>query len=592
MSLWVLALSLLLLLCASSSAGEVILVEAEGFQERGGWVVDQQFMDQMGSPFLLAHGLGEPVADASTTVKVAEAGTYQVYVRTRDWVAPHGPGKFQVLVDGQPLKPAFGTQGDGKWFWQDGGRVELKAGTVKVALKDLTGFEGRCDAVLFVKDGAVKPPDDLTGMAAFRRKALGLPEKPQDAGMFDLVVVGGGVAGTCAAISAARLGLKVALIQDRPVLGGNNSSEIRVHRGGGVGGPFPKNNDVLNDLGSSGRGNAGAAESYGDAPKLKAVQAEKNIALFLNTHVFAVEKDAERIKAVIGKGVLTGEELRFAGAFFADCTGDGTVGFLGGADFRQGRESKAETGEALAPEKADRQTMGSSNLWYSKQTVGPAPFPECPWALKATSEATKGDWEWESGFTLDQVADAEKVRDHNLRAIYGTWDYTKNRGPNKAKHASLKLDWVAYVAGKRESRRLLGDVILTQQDVVEQRPFPDACFVTTWTIDLHYPMPANTKDFAGEEFRSVAKHVTIKPYAVPFRCLYSRNVPNLFMAGRNISVTHVALGTVRVMNTTGMMGTVVGRAAYLCGKLNVGPRELYSQHLDELKRLLANPLAP
>ena len=591
MSLWVLTLSLLLL-CASSLAAEMILIEAEGFQERGGWVVDQQFMDQMGSPFLLAHGLGEPVADASTTAKVAEAGTYQVHVRTRDWVAPHGPGKFQVLVDGQPLKPAFGTQGDGKWIWQDGGRVELKAGTIQLALKDLTGFEGRCDAVLFVKDGAVKPPGDLTEMAAFRRKALGLPEKPKDAGTFDLVVVGGGVAGTCAAISAARLGLKVALIQDRPVLGGNNSSEIRVHRGGEFGGPFPKNSDVLSGLGSGGKGNAGSAESYGDAQKLKAVQAEKNVALFLNTHVSAAEKDGGRIKAVIGKGVLTGEELRFAGTLFADCTGDGTVGFLAGADFRQGRESKADTGEALAPEKTDRQTMGASNLWYSKETSAPAPFPECPWALKAKSEATKADWDWESGFTLDQVADAEKVRDHNFRAVYGTWDYTKNRSPNKAKYANLKLDWVAYVAGKRESRRLLGDVILAQQDIEEQRPFPDACFVTTWTIDLHYPMPGNTKDFAGEEFRSIAKHLKVKPYAVPFRCLYSRNVPNLFMAGRDISVTHVALGTVRVMNTTGMMGTVVGRAAYLCGKLNVGPRELYSQHLDELKRLLANPLAP
>jgi len=173
--------------------------------------------------------------------------------------------------------------------------------------------------------------------------------------------------------------------------------------------------------------------------------------------------------------------------------------------------------------------------------------------------------------------------------MFGAWDCLKNV---KGLYPDHRLEWAAYISGKRESRRLLGDVILTQQDIEEQRPFPDACFVTTWTIDLHYPMPSNTKDFAGEEFRSIAKHVKVKPYAVPFRCLYSRNVPNLFMAGRDISVTHVALGTVRVMNTTGMMGTVVGRAAYLCGKLNVAPRELYSQHLDELKRLLANPLAP
>jgi hypothetical protein len=577
---------------AAAGTGEVVLLEAEGFEKLGGWVVDQQSMDQMGSPYLLAHGMGEPVAEATTTAKIPADGEYQVLVRTRDWVAPHGPGKFNVVIGGEPLKAVFGAQGDGKWFWQDGGKVTLKAGDVTVALRDLTGFEGRCDAILLVKGGGVTPPAELKEMAAWRRKLLGLADKPKDAGAFDLVVVGGGIAGTCAAVEAARWGLRVALIQDRPVLGGNNSSEVRVHRMGGLnGGQYPELPKVVAELGrGNGGGNARPADHYGDDDKLRLVQSEKNLQIFLNTHANGVEKQGNRIAAVLAKNILTNEDLRFAAAFVADCTGDGTVGFLAGAEYRHGRESKAETGEALAPEKADKQTMGSTNMWYAKDTGAPAPFPECPWALKITKgEATGADWNWETGFLLDQANDTERIRDHNFRAIYGTWDFTKNRSPLKAKYANFKLDWVAYVAGKRESRRLLGDVILTQQDVVDAKPFPDACVVTTWTIDLHYPTAGATKDFPGEEFRSEAKHVKIKPYPIPYRCLYSRNVPNLFMAGRNISVTHVALGTVRVQNTTGMMGVVVGRAASLCKKYNATPRDVYDKYLEQLKDALKQP---
>ena len=208
----------------------VVLLEAEQFADLGGWVVDQQFMDQMGSPYLLAHGLGEPVRDAETTVQFPAAGKYRVWVRTRDWVAPWkapgAPGRFKLLVNGKPLSTTFGTEG-AAWHWQDGGTVKVGR-EAKVALHDLTGFEGRCDAVLFARDLSFTPPNDLPALAALRREALGLPEAPEDGGSYDLAVVGGGIAGTSAALSAARLGLRVALLQDRPVLGGNNSSEVRV----------------------------------------------------------------------------------------------------------------------------------------------------------------------------------------------------------------------------------------------------------------------------------------------------------------------------------------------------------------------------
>lgn len=585
--------ALVLVVATVCAAGQHVLVEAEGFDDTGGWFVDQQFMDQMGSPMLLAHGLGVPVEDAVTTATLPATGKYRVWVRTRDWVAtwnaPGAPGRFQLLVNSEPLETTFGTEG-AEWHWQDGGTVELGKKEVKLALHDLTGFEGRCDAIVLTRDLDFAPPNEGKAMAEFRRKLLGLSDGPRDAGQFDLVVVGGGMAGTCTAVSAARLGLQVALIQNRPVLGGNNSSEVRVHLNGGANlPPYPRLGDVVMELDPGNRGNARPAAFYNDDKKLRIVQAEPNIHLFLNTHAFNVEKDGDRIAAVIARNTRTNEELRFAAPVFADCTGDGTIGYLAGADFRMGRESWEQTGESMAPKEPDKMTMGSSVQWYSIETTEPSPFPECPWALPFTEasceKTTRGDWNWETGLNKNQITEFESIRDHAFRAIYGNWAFLKNHSRDKARYANRELSWVAYVAGKRESRRLLGDVILQQQDVQERREYPDAFVTTTWSIDLHYPDPKNTEHFPGQEFKTIAVTPGIRPYPIPYRCLYSRNVENLFMAGRDISVTHVALGTVRVMRTCGMMGELVGMAASVCKERNTTPRGVYVEHLDELKRL-------
>ncbi|OHB63879.1 MAG: pyridine nucleotide-disulfide oxidoreductase [Planctomycetes bacterium RBG_13_60_9] len=572
--------------CVTTAPGQVF-VEAEGFDDPGGWVVDQQFMDQMGSPFLLAHGLGVPVRDAVTTVTLPQAGRYRVWVRTRDWAATwkasESPGRFQVLVEGTALAATFGVEG-ADWHWQDGGTVQIKNRQVKLALRDLTGFEGRCDAIVFASDPQYRPPE---GKALAERRQSG---KPQEAGQFDLVVVGGGMAGTCTAISAARLGVRVALVQDRPVLGGNNSSEVRVHLNGQINlPPYPRIGDVVRELDPGNQGNARPAAFYNDDKKLDFVQAEANIRVFLNMHAHKVEKQGDRIVAVIARDVRTSKDLRFRAPLFADCTGDGTIGGLTGADFRMGRESWEQTGETMAPKEPDQMTMGASVQWYSIETTEPSPFPECPWALAFSDQScqrmTRGDWNWETGLNKDQIGDFESIRDHGLRAVYGNWAFLKNESKDKARFANRRLSWVAYVAGKRESRRLLGDVILSQQDVQEQRGYPDAFVTTTWSLDLHYPDPQNTKYFPGEEFMTICKTPAIKPYPVPYRCFYSRNVENLFMAGRDISVTHVALGTVRVMRTCGMMGEVVGMAASICKARNTTPRGVYIEHLAELKEL-------
>ncbi|MEH6305491.1 FAD-dependent oxidoreductase [Olivibacter sp. CPCC 100613] len=574
------------------AAQEQVLVEAESFGEKGGWVVDQQSFPVLHSSYLMAHGMGRPVADAKTKVKFPKRGMYQVWVRTKDWAPfPVGPGKFQLFVDGKVLQSTFGESGDGAWKWYSGGEVKVAKDSVELVLKDLTGFNGRVDAIFFTKERDVAPPNELADMNVLRNKLLGLDAGRKEMGDFDLVVVGGGVAGTCAALSAARLGLKVALIQDRPLLGGNNSSEVRVHLMGDLDKSYyPKLGRIVRELdnGDPGNGNPDAKE-YGDARKFAMVKAEKKLSLFINTHVYQAETENNRVKAVIGRDIETNEERRFTGKYFADCTGDGTLGFLAGADFRMGRESKKETGESLAADKADDFTLGTSNLWASLPVDSVTTFPETPWALPFTEEyhidEVQSDWQWETGFgNFNTITEAEQIRDHNLRAVYGNWSYLKNHKPEK--YAKRELAWVAYIGGKRESRRLMGDHILTQMDIQEGKMYPDATVTATWTIDLHFPDKKNTLYFPDEEFFAGTKHIRVAPYTIPYRCLYSRNIDNLFMAGRDISTTHVAFGSTRVMRTCGMMGEVVGMAASVANKYQTTPRGVYEKHLSELMGMI------
>lgn len=570
-------------------AGTGLLVEAESFQQPGGWVLDTQFIESMGSPYLLAHGLGVPVPDASTTVTFPAAGAFHVWVRTKDWVArwkaPGTPGRFQVLVNGKALPATFGTEGV-DWEWQDGGSVQATASTT-LALHDLTGFEGRCDAIYFAPEASGKaepPPSEAKALASWRNQMLGLPEQPVEAGEFDLVVTGGGYAGIGAAISAARMGCKVALIQDRPVLGGNGSSEVRVWAMGGIRrGQYPNLGGIVEEFVDHAKSSPGQAAEFGDDKKEELVRAEKNIALFLNNHVIAAEMvDATHVKAVVALDTRTGARRRFAGKFFVDSTGHGTVGFLAGA--------------ALTVRATEH--LGMSNMWRWEDTGAPQSFPEVPWALSMAMEdfpypkRFHAEWFWEGGFNLDPIYGLEETRDWNFRAVYGAWNTMKNK-EGKAEHVNAKLEWIAYVGGTRESRQLLGDIVLTREDIVEKHPYPDGTVPTTWDIDLHYPKEQYAKKFPEGPFISKAVFDSRVDkqhgYPVPYRCMYSKNIENLFMAGRDISVTHEALGTVRVMKTGGMIGEVVGKAASICLKNQCTPRVVYERYFGELKELLELP---
>lgn len=590
-------LVLTLLVCAHGAAsaapkGDGILVEAESFASKGGWSVDQQFTFEMGSPYLIAHGMGRPVGDASTEVTLPAAGRYHVYVRTYNWTSPwsdkSGPGAFRITVGGTELGTTLGTEGSG-WMWQYAGAVETATKSATLTLHDMTGFDGRCDAVWLTRDPSAVPPAGGEALAVFRSRHN--PKKIRRA-KYDFVVVGGGIAGMCASVAAARQGVKVALINDRPIWGGCNSSETRVHLGGHIEmEPYTNLGNMIKEFGPTRGGNAQPAEFYEDDRKRAFLEAEAgNLDLYPSYRVERVDCRDGHIRAVYATHIETGETVEFRAPVFSDCTGDGTVGYLAGADYAMGRESRAEYGEPSAPAEADDMTMGASVQWYSTEGDAPATFPLFEYGLNFNDQScervTMGEWTWETGMNRDQCEEFERIRDYGLMVVYSNWSYLKNRLADNGAYDKRSLEWVAYIAGKRESRRLLGDHVLTENDLVNGVAYPDASFTTTWSIDLHYPDPRNTEHFPGGEFKSICTHGAVNPYAVPYRCLYSRNIDNLFMAGRNISVTHIGLGTVRVMRTTGMMGEVVGMAAGICTRHRSLPRQVYTDHLDELKSMM------
>lgn len=571
---------------ASAPAG--VLVEAAAFDKLGGWKLDTQHYHQMGGCYLLAHGMGRPVPNASTTVRLPEAGKWHVRVRTRDWCPGDwdAPGRFQVIVNGKTLAPEFGTE-ENAWHWQDGGTFDISApGNVQVELKDLTGFDGRCDAIYFSKEPApVLPGDDLVELTAWKDRLAGRADQKIEEQKFDLVIVGGGISGCAAALTARRQGLKVALIQDRPLFGGNASQEIRVHTIGIPG----KGNAILETIDTPHYPN-GHADAMDAQKKREATMAASEVDLFAHHIAIGLEKEGDRIASVEAREVTTGTIRRFRAPVFIDATGDGWLGYWAGAECRYGREARSEFGEAWekhgdlwSPEKPDNRIMGTSVLWNSEKTDEKSSFPAVPWAMPVAKDhaAVNGEWYWEySDNDLDQVDDAEQIRDHVLRAIYGSFANAKK----DAKNANVALKWVAYVAGKRESRRIMGDHIYTMHDMTERREFDDAVVEEVREVDSHYQLALTGSPLS---FLSRALfHKTGGTYYIPFRSLYSKTISNLMMAGRCFSCSHIGLCGPRVMKTCGQMGIATGYAAALCGQYQITPREVGQKHIKELRKLI------
>ncbi|MDL5511642.1 FAD-dependent oxidoreductase [Arenibacter sp. M-2] len=581
---------LLLILCflnISLTISQELLLEAESFDDKGGWVVDPQFIEQMGSSYLQAHGMGVPVENAQTQVNFKNKGEYKVWVRTKNWVPGEweAPGKFQIKVNGLVLENTLGLRSG--WGWEYAGDVQITDKKNTLELVDLTGFNGRCDAVYFTTSN-VEPPSSSKKLATWRKTVVMEPLAPKVTKKYDLVVVGGGIAGCAAAIAAAEQGLQVALIHDRPVLGGNASSEIRVHTLG-IYGNFER---ILKKLDTEHYPN-GSPEAHIDQIKRdNNVKSYDNISLFLNWRAYDAKAVENKINYVDARQTATGERLRFEAPLFVDSTGDGWIGFWAGAEFSYGRESVdeygeewKEHGELWSPKQPDNAVMGSSVLWRSFEADQVEDFPEVPWAMPVARDyaKVKGEWQWEfSRNDLHQIDDAEEIRDHMLRAIYGSFGNAKKLPEN----ANRKLEWVSYLVGKRESRRLVGDYIFTLNDAKSGRTFPDGVVEETREVDVHYQTVL--EDEKNPDFISEALFYETPKYYIPYRSLYSKNIDNLFMAGRNFSTSHIGLGGPRVMRTTGQMGAAVGFAASLCKKYEVNPRDIYTGYLEEYMDLIEN----
>jgi len=415
----------------------------------------------------------------------------------------------------------------------------------------------------------------------------------------DLVVVGGGLSGTCAAIAAAREGLKVVLVQDRPVLGGNASSEVRLWVLGatshmGNNNRWSREGGILNELLEENlyRNRQGNGLIF-DTILLEKCMQEENLTLLLNTAVYEVEKsDPDTIFAVHAFCSQNSTRYELRAPLFCDASGDGLVGFMAGAAFRMGAESKEEFGEGFAPDTEYGQLLGHS-MYFSTKDVGvPVKFVAPSWALKDITKIPRyrqfntnmqgcNFWWLEYGGRLDTIHQTEEIKWELWKVVYGVWDYIKNSG-NFPEAETMTLEWVGHIPGKRESRRFEGDYLMRQQDVVEQTRFDDVVAHGGWAVDLH---PA---DGVYSEKSGCTQWHSKGVYGIPWRCYYSRNISNLLLAGRIISATHVAFGSTRVMATCAAGGQAVGTAAAVCLQHDLTPRDLAcGEGLRELQLRLA-----
>ncbi len=407
----------------------------------------------------------------------------------------------------------------------------------------------------------------------------------------DLCVIGGGLAGMCAAIAAARHGARVVLMQDRPVLGGNASSEIRMW----ICGAHQENNretGIIEELQLENLArNPAPSYAMWDAVLYTAVAYQPNLTLLLNCSCRAAVTDAGRVREVTGWQLTTETEHTVRAALFSDCSGDSVLAAMAGADFRIGREAAGEHNEDIEPPVADKRTMGQSCLLQPRETPRPQPYAPPAWANYYASPEDlpyrtlhvgggNNFWWIELGGEYDSIHDTEMLRHELLKVAYGVWDLVKNRGPQKDELANWALDWVGFLPGKRESRRCLGDHILTQNDVRAEGRFDDVIAYGGWSMDDHHPGGVATRE------KPTIFHPAPAPFGVPYRSLYSRNLDNLFFAGRNISATHAAMSSTRVMATCATMGQAVGTAAALALRHGLSPRGVYQERLGELQQLL------
>jgi hypothetical protein len=411
----------------------------------------------------------------------------------------------------------------------------------------------------------------------------------------DVVVVGGGMSGVSAALAALNNGASVVLIHDRPVLGGNASSEIRLHiLGADEHGARPNTDSRESGIIEEIRLNEVVRNphrscSVFDLVLYEMVCRHEGLTVLLNTSCCGVVmKSPSRIEAVLAARQSTQDVFTIRAKMFIDTSGDGRLGAEAGAEFRTGRESQAEFGESYAPPKPDNQMLGSSILFTTRKYDKPIPFIPPDWIPRFPKcedlpYRSHGQWEWgfwwvEWGGQIDTIRDNERIRDELVAAALGVWDHIKNSGKHPDS-ANWALEWFGFIPGKRENRRFVGDHMLIQQEVQRGERFEDGVAYGGWPIDLHPSIGIYSKE-------KPALQIRVPMFNIPFRCLYSRNIDNLFFAGRDASTSHVAFGATRVMATGSVMGQAVGTAAVMCIRSKCTPRELGKQAIGRLQQQL------
>lgn len=576
---------------------ETIWIDAAEFADYGGFTLETQFVQEMGQAYLLALDKpGIPVQSAHTEFTTAESGVYKIWIRTKNWLRGYAPGRLETCIDHTPLPVEIGTQPNGQWYWEICGEIKLCAGRHTIEIADTTGYFGRFSALVVSSDFDYVPEQNIDRMRKERALLKGESTKPLDAGQYDLIVAGAGPGGVPAALSAARGGLKVALISSRPGLGGNASDEGTVGFDG-AGRHFGMRESGISE--EVRRMHEFEHLSWEGAMR-KLVEAEKNITVFYNLFV----TDAQVTDGVITKiTALNGIEMRiyeFKGELFADCTGDGWLGYYAGAKYRLGSESRREFGESLAPEIPDGGTMsgclmgmyqGHQVLGYYAQDAGhPVPFQAPAWAVqlpegddlhRSPGRLNTGEWWIENATDWDDLWDQETVRDELLRLNLGYFHWLKNSYARRELTRNLEIVAFGKYNARRENRRIVGDYILTENDCVEGVRFKDAVSYCGWTLDVHHPKGI----YSGAE-GPYYSDAPVKLCTIPYRCLYSKNIKNLFMAGRCASVSHIALGTTRVESTIATLGQVVGTAAAMCHNRHQMPRDIYTNSIVELQQKL------
>ncbi|MBQ8509192.1 MAG: FAD-dependent oxidoreductase [Clostridia bacterium] len=409
----------------------------------------------------------------------------------------------------------------------------------------------------------------------------------------DVCVIGAGCAGMFAAVAAARHGAKVVVMHDRPVVGGNASGEIRMWIRGARG-RDKHETGLMEELALTNlRRNPMLNFSIWDSVTYEMLINEPNIELLLNCSCLDAEMDGDRVISVKGWQTTTQQYHVVKAKIFSDCSGDSILAPLTGAEFRQGREGRDEFGESIAPEVSDNCTMGNSCLFQIREHDREIPFKAPDWAVKFTKESLQhrvstfgrrfsldNYWWIELGGMQDAIGDAEELRHQLLKIVFGVWDYYKNSEEMREETKNWELDWVGFLPGKRESRRYVGDHILTQYDVTAEGRFDDLVAYGGWPMDDHHPA-----GFATTEPANI-NHKAPSPFGIPYRCLYSKNIANLMFAGRNISCTHTAMSSCRVMATCGILGQAVGTAAAMAVQYDTTPRGIYESHIAELKQRL------